>query len=132
MGLCNLEHVEEAAARRRALSEAYEKGLREVPGIRLFEAKPETKRNYGYFPILVEEEYPLSRDELYERLKEKGIHTRKYFYPLTSDQACFMNRYRDVELGCARELAERVLVLPMYEGLEREDLSNVVELIKKS
>ena len=76
MGLCNLEHVEEAAARRRALSEAYEKGLREVPGIRLFEAKPETKRNYGYFPILVEEEYPLSRDELYERLNEKGIHSR--------------------------------------------------------
>lgn len=132
MGLCNLDHVEEAAARRRALSEAYEKGLREVPGIRLFETKPETERNYGYFPILVEEEYPLSRDELYERLKEKGIHTRKYFYPLTSDQACFKNQYRDVELDSARKLAEQVLVLPMYEGMEREDLSNVVELIKKS
>ena len=121
--------MEEAAARRRALSEAYEKGLREVPGIRLFETKPETKHNYGYFPILVEEEYPLSRDELYERLKEKGIHTRKYFYPLTSDQACFQNKYRDVELDSARKLAGQVLVLPVYEELEVNKVEEIIKII---
>lgn len=131
MGLCNLEHVEEAIAKRRALCEAYEKGLRDVPGIRLFKTKPEVKRNYGYFPILVEEEYPLSRDELYERLKEQGIYTRKYFYPLTSDQICFKNKYRNVELTCARELAERVLVLPVYEGLGMGKTLEVTKIICK-
>lgn len=130
MGLCNLKHVEESIAKRRALCEEYEKHLREIPGIRMFEAKSEVERNYGYFPVLIEDDYPLSRDELYGKLKKNGIHTRKYFYPLTSDQACFKNKYRDAELECAREMAEQVLVLPIYEEMERKDLSKVVQLME--
>ena len=101
-----------------------------MPGIRLFENKPEVKRNYGYFPILVEDEYPLKRDELYEKLKGQGIYTRKYFYPLTSDQACFKNRYRGVRLECAREMAKRVLVLPVYEGLEMGKIERIFKIVK--
>ena len=41
--------------------------------------------NYSYFPILVEQEYPLSRDGLYKVLKENGVNARRYFYPLISD-----------------------------------------------
>ena len=132
MGLCNLKHIEESIAKRRALCEEYEKHLREIPGIRMFEAKPEVERNYGYFPVLIEDDYPLSRDELYGKLKKNGIHTRKYFYPLTSDQACFKNKYRDAELECAREMAEQVLVLPIYEEMERKDLSKVVQQIGRA
>lgn len=131
MGLCNLEHVEQAIARRKILCEEYERLLKDVPGIRVFIAKVDMERNYGYFPLLVKENYPLSRDELYEKLKEYGIHTRKYFYPLTSDQACFKNKYRDAELECARELAERVLVLPVYKEMEAENLGQVIRLIQK-
>lgn len=130
MGLCNLKHIEESIAQRRALCEEYEKELKDIPGIRMFEKKQGVKRNYGYFPILVEEEYPLSRDELYERLKEQGIHTRKYFYPLTSDQACFKNKYRDTELKCARKLSEKVLVMPLYQGFEMRKLAEVIEIIR--
>ncbi len=130
MGLCNLNHVEQAIIQRKALCEEYERQLKTVPGIRLFENRPEVKRNYGYFPILVEDEYPLNRDELYEKLKGQGIYTRKYFYPLTSDQACFKNRYRGVRLECAREMAKRVLVLPVYEGLGFIDIEKVLKAIK--
>lgn len=130
MGLCNLNHVEEAIAWRKALCEEYEGQLKGVPGIRLFENKSEVKRNYGYFPILVEDEYPLKRDELYEKLKGQGIYTRKYFYPLTSDQACFKNRYRGVRLECAREMAKRVLVLPVYEGLEMGKIERILKIVK--
>ena len=41
--------------------------------------------NYAYFPILVQPDYPLSRDALYQKLKEHGIYARRYFYPLISD-----------------------------------------------
>ena len=132
MGLCNLKHVKDAIERRKAICEEYRVSLGEIPGIRIFDIKPNVERNYGYFPILVEKEYPLSRDELYERLKGQRIHTRKYFYPLTSDQACFKNKYRDVELRCARDLAERVLVLPVYEEMETENLERVIKLIQKN
>ncbi|MCI8466552.1 MAG: DegT/DnrJ/EryC1/StrS family aminotransferase [Lachnospiraceae bacterium] len=132
MGLCNLRHVEQAILRRKILCEEYETHLKRIRGIRLFERKPDVLQNYGYFPILVEEEYPLSRDELYQKLKEQGIYTRKYFYPLTSDQACFKNRYQDKKLTCARTLAEQVLVLPVYEELKKDEVTRIIKKIEIS
>lgn len=129
MGLCNLKYVEQAFAYRKKIYEKYEKQLKNVQGIRMFEKKPDVRQNYSYFPILVEDEYPLNRNELYELLKMKGIYTRKYFYPLTSDQACFKNKYRDMKLDCSRQLAEKVLVLPIYEKLEQEDVERILKLI---
>ena len=124
--------MEEAIAYRKGLCEEYDRQLRNIPGIKMFETRQEVERNYGYYPILIERDYPLSRDELYEQLKEQGIHTRKYFYPLTSDQACFKNKYRSVKLGCARELAKNVLVLPVYDKMETEALMYVIESIKSN
>ena len=130
MGLCNLRHIEDAVRRRKILAGEYEERLKDVPGIRMFEKKADVESNYGYFPILVEEEYPLSRDELYERLKGKGIYTRKYFYPLTADQDCFADMFERMELECARGLAEKVLVLPLYEELKADTLKDIVEIIR--
>lgn len=130
MGLCNLRHIDQSIAWRKELYETYEQELRDISGIKKFTARQGTEQNYGYFPILVEDEYPLSRNSLYERLKEKGIYTRKYFYPLTSDQKCFQNKYCDVELACARKLAERVLALPIYESLDVENILYVVKNIR--
>ena len=130
MGLCNLKHIEEIIKRRGVLHDVYEKQLKNVSGIRLFERNLDVERNYGYFPILVQENYPLSRNELYERLKDRGIYTRKYFYPLTSAQACFKNKYKDIKLKCAQELSNSVLVLPLYDGLGLDKVEEVVEFIR--
>lgn len=129
MGLCNLNHIEQVIARRKTIYEEYIKRLKDVSGIRIFKSQLNVKRNYGYFPILVEKDYPLNRNELYEMLKEKGIYTRKYFYPLTSDQDCFKKRYWTDELYCARDLAERALVLPLYEQLKINELINITGTI---
>lgn len=130
MGLCNLRHVGQAIARRRELCREYERLLEGVSGIRLLWGSSAVKRNYGYFPVIVQGEYPLSRNELYKLLGKYGIHARKYFYPLTSDHACFAGRYQGASLECARYLAERVLALPVHEGLEVEDVGRVVAVIR--
>lgn len=131
MGLCNLKHIEQAIVQRKILCDEYERQLKDVSGIQTFQSKSGGKRNYGYFPILVNEGYPLKRDELYEKLKAQGIYTRKYFCPLTSDQACFKNKYKNVELNTARKLSEKILVLPVYEGLEPENLMRIVSIVKE-
>lgn len=130
MGLCNLRHIGQAIGRRRSLSEEYKKGLKDIKGIRMFDEQADVERNYGYFPVLIEEGYPPGRDELYRLLKEKNVYTRKYFYPLTSDQACFENKYRTAELLTARKLGREVLVLPLYEELQLENLRDVIALIR--
>lgn len=131
MGLCNLKHINDAIAERKHVSDVYRKELSDVTGIRIFEEKENIEYNYGYFPILVEDDYPIDRDQLYERLNENGIHVRKYFYPLTADQACFKNRYRKVDLPVARKLSEQILVLPIYEEMTDEEIERVIKCMMK-
>lgn len=130
MGLCNLNHMEEVLENRKARYEYYKDELGKIDGIRLFEDKEDATRNYAYMPILVEEDYPLTRDELYDRLKKDDIYARKYFYPLTSDQVCFRNKYRNEQLGNARKLSRQVLCIPIYEGIEMEQVQRIVHLLQ--
>ncbi len=131
MGLCNLKHIKENIAKRRKLHEEYKRMLQDVKGIGILIREAEgLERNYGYFPILVEEDFPLNRDKLYELLKKNGIHSRKYFYPLTADQACFKGRYCRDDLSRGRKLAAEVLALPLYEGLSPEDAGRIAGIIR--
>lgn len=129
MGLCNLKHVFEAVVDRKRVYEGYVKGLQEVKGIEFFEIDSNIEQNYGYFPIIVSEEYPLERDGLYDRLIQCGIYARKYFFPLTADQACFKNKYKSLSFPKARNLSQRVLALPIFEGMKNEVQKKIVELV---
>lgn len=131
MGLCNLNHIEDTFAARKERCGYYREKLREIEGISFFDKNPEATENYAYFPILIEDSYGMDRDGLCEYLKEQNIFARKYFYPITADQACFKNKYKKIPLENARELAEKVLLLPLYESLEKEVIERIVRLIGK-
>lgn len=130
MGLCNLKRMNLALGRRKERYDLYIEGLKNVKGLRLFQKNSKTNNNYAYFPILVEGSYQLTRDGLYDFLKENGIFTRKYFCPLTSDQACFKNKYKHVLLDRARELSSKVLVLPLYEELDIKELNRIIQIVQ--
>ena len=129
MGLCNLNHLEEAFAAREKAFLRYCDSLKAVKGIRIPEPDVPASRNYAYFPIFIEDEYELSRDELHKKLADKNIYARKYFYPLTADQACFKNRYKNADLGIARKLSSQVMVLPLYEEISEEQIEEIVATV---
>ena len=130
MGLCNLKYIIDAIADRKRIHDAYKREMQGIKGIHFFETDKNTVKNYGYFPILISEEYPLDRDELYDHLLQEGIYARKYFFPLTADQVCFKNKYRNVHLPVARALAKKVLVIPIFEGMEDGVQQEIINVIK--
>ena len=133
-GLLNLRQVDQAIEARHQVAIKYREALREVEGITFFEDMPGVKHNYSYFPIFVDEKkYGMSRDELYFKLKERGILGRRYFYPLIST----FTTYRGLEsanpnnLSNAYKMAEEVICLPMYHALSEEDVERIIEQIIK-
>lgn len=129
MGLCNLSHIEQQIVQRKVVVERYRELLEPVRGIRLLRYGKDVTPNYAYFPIVIDESVlGKTRDEVYNHLKEQGIHARKYFYPLTSDQACFRNKYKNVPLETARYLADRVLTLPLYAELPLNEVEKIVRV----
>ena len=131
MGLCNLRHIAENISLRQSLVMRYRKQLENVPGVGLCHEKPDVKYNYSYFPIVIDrQKYGESRDVLWERLKKNGIVARKYFYPLTSDFACYKEFAFKGETPVAKRVAANVLTLPLYPELAPEDVDRICDVIK--
>ena len=137
LGLLQLQHVGKAIARRREIDALYRTLLADLPGITLPSPTPdsdESQANHSYFPILVEPEHPVSRDALYQRMKDAGIHGRRYFYPLISE----FPMYRGLPsaqpglLPVAKAVSAKVICLPLYPSLTDEEVHQIADLIRDS
>jgi dTDP-4-amino-4,6-dideoxy-D-glucose transaminase len=131
LGLLQLQHIGEALVQRKTIDAAYRERLNRIKGIRCLREPFEKVPNYAYFPILVEGNYPLSRDGLNEALKGHGIHPRRYFYPLISEFPMYRglpSAHRD-NLPVATATAQKILCLPIYPGLDVETIQDVVRVI---
>ena len=129
MGLCNLKHIDEELDDRKERYSYYRSKLDKIKGISFLEKKKSATNNYAYMPVLITNEFGKSRNELYTILRAHGVYARKYFYPITADQECFKGKYANVALENARDIAERILVVPFYEGIGWNQLDRIVEII---
>ena len=131
-GLLQLKHIDYVLQKRAAIDSNYRELLKDVVGIHCVPRAGQKVSNYSYFPILVNQDYPLSRDELYVKLKEFGINTRRYFYPLISD----FPMYRGLpsasrsNLKIASNAADMVLCLPIYPSLDFDSQKLIIEVIR--
>jgi dTDP-4-amino-4,6-dideoxygalactose transaminase len=130
LGLLQLKGIDEILQKRKAIDTRYREVLTGVQGIHCLSAADE-KPNYAYFPILVQPDYPLSRDALYQELQDSGIHARRYFYPLISDFPMYrgMPSAAPANLPVARAAAEQVICLPIYPDLSNDQVDSVLALI---
>ena len=127
LGLLQLKHIDRAIFRRGVIAADYRARLKNMPGIRVLDNAGEKVENFAYFPVFVENGYPLSRDELYAGLKEFGVNTRRYFYPLISEFPMYRglpSAQRD-RLPVATEAARKILCLPIYPDLEDQQIEMI-------
>ncbi len=131
MGLCNLKHFDEEIKKREKIFSIYNKRLGEIEGIQIPRLKENVKTNYAYYPIVVSDiNNRFNRDYLYNTLLKKGIHTRKYFYPLISDYACYKDIYNGLNTPIAYKVASEVLTLPIYGDLGSDKAEEICEIIR--
>ena len=133
-GLLNLKQVDQAIEARHKVANYYREVLRSAKGVKVFEDMPGVRHNYSYFPILIDaEEYGMTRDELYFKMKEQNVLGRRYFYPLISTFDTYKNleSSNPANLPVATLIADQVICLPMYYGLTEEDLERVIKCIVK-
>ncbi len=130
-GLLQLKYIDTVLARRKEIAQTYFEKLKNVKGITFPNCEAPGDTNHSYFPILVQQDYPLSRDALYEKLKAHNIYARRYFYPLISEFPMYRSipsAHRD-NIPAATNAANRVLCLPIYPMLKDADQQRVVDLI---
>lgn len=131
-GILNLRQADDAIAARQKVAQVYREQISDIDGISMWYDMEGVKHNYSYFPIFVDsKKYGLTRDELYFKMKEQGVLSRRYFYPLISE----FSSYRGLEsanpenLPNAHKLADTVLCLPMHHALSDDDIDTIINII---
>ena len=130
-GLLQLKHIAVILARRKEIDAIYREQLKDVKGIHCLNGAEQPSSNHSYFPILVQPDYPLSRDAVYQKLKDNGINARRYFYPLISDFPMYrsMPSAERNNLPAATVAAAQVMCLPIYPGLIPQDQQRVIDIL---
>jgi dTDP-4-amino-4,6-dideoxygalactose transaminase len=119
-------------AKRQQIDATYRQLLAGVKGVRCLGGSGEKMANYAYFPILLDPEYPVSRDALYQKFRDNNIFARRYFYPLIADFPMYRglpSSHRD-NLPVAASATERVICLPIFPDLDKGVVERIVALIK--
>jgi dTDP-4-amino-4,6-dideoxygalactose transaminase len=133
MGLLQLKHMSHVLERRHFLTERYIKALSHIEGITLLKWNNlDYQSNYSYFPIIVDVNYPITRDKLFEKLGTNGIRGRRYFYPLVSEHSMYrhMTSANTQNLKNAYEISRRVICLPLYPSLSEIEQDRIISIIQ--
>lgn len=133
MGSAILSRVSDIIARRSQIIALYRAELEGIPGVGLVpEFSEEIEYNYAYMPVEIDEsEFGMSRDQLYEELKEYNIYARRYFYPLICDMACYKNISGKDSLSVAKRVSSEILTLPIYYDLSFEAVERICEIVSE-
>lgn len=129
MGICNLCHLDDEIAKRKKVAERYFERLDGVKGLKLSKPAPGVKSNYAYMPVVFEDAFGATRDEVFATLAENDIVARKYFYPLISDYECYEGRFDSSRTPVAERIASQVLTLPIYADLPLEDVDRICDIV---
>jgi dTDP-4-amino-4,6-dideoxygalactose transaminase len=130
-GLLQLKHIHEAIARRAQISARYHQGLGDVDGITVFPTAAGVEPNHSYFPVLINDPYPMSRDMLHAVLQSRGVSARRYFYPLITDMPAYRNtNHAQADLPHATRIADTILCLPIYPDLDDDRLDAIIATIR--
>ncbi len=133
LGILQLEGIDSVIERRRLIAEKYYKFLDPIVGIKCLKPSNVDRPNFTYFPIIIEDAYGESRDELYWRLRREGVIVRRYFYPLISSFPMYRNLSSALTemLPVASEVSERVLCLPIFPDLRADEQDLIIGLLTK-
>lgn len=130
MGICNLRHLNEEIAKRKVVKERYDELLSKIDGIKIGVGQKDVSKNYAYYPIVVDEKiYPGTRDDICEKLEERNIFPRKYFYPITNQVDCYKDVFDAGNTPTAEYVSKRVLTLPFYADLSLDKVDEICEII---
>jgi dTDP-4-amino-4,6-dideoxygalactose transaminase len=132
MGLLQLKYINEVIDKRKKITNLYRSELKNIKGISFLDDMKDVNHNYAYFPIFINErKFGRSREEIYEKLKNHNIYSRRYFYPLISQFTAYkdLSSSKPANLPMAEKSSEEVICLPVYPDLTKSEQNYIIDIL---
>ncbi|MCB1733795.1 MAG: DegT/DnrJ/EryC1/StrS family aminotransferase [Gammaproteobacteria bacterium] len=131
-GLLQLKYLDQSLASRERIDREYRERFSNAVGIRCLQPRGYDTSNYSYFPIMLHEQCKISSVELSLELNRAGVYARRYFYPLLSEMEPYRSQAEVSTMHgtpVAAVASERVLCLPIYPGLDIENVNAIADVV---
>ncbi len=125
MGLAVFNHLEEIFSGRKRVVETYLDLLKDTD-LQFLKIREHTDWNYHYFPVIFKSEEELL--QVTKAMNEQNIIPRRYFYP--SLNTLHYIDYQECKIS--EDISPRILCLPLYPSLEKENIERITEIIKST
>jgi len=128
IGVAQMEKIDKFVEARRNNAKLYNSILKDIDGITLPPEKPWAKNVYWMYSIVIDKKkFGMNRDELMDKLKEKGIDTRTFFVPMHR-QPVYFGTSKD-NFPVSEYLSGNGLYLPSSSKLTKEEIREVCDAI---
>jgi perosamine synthetase len=131
VGIRQLERLDWIVTERRKIADYYINALKDIPFIRLPIEGEGYFTNYQSFSIYLKDDCPIGRNELMERLLEKGVSSRRGI--MTSHrETAYKEECKEVHLPISEEAADRSIILPLYVPMKSTDIEAVLQALNET
>lgn len=125
LGLSQFERINQINKMRMKVAKTYDKMISKIKGISIPITKPRRNHIYHLYSIKIEEDYHLTRDELFLRLHKKGIGTSVQYNPLHL-MTYYKKRFKKKDFSVSNLLKDQILCLPIYPNISIKQIKYVV------
>ncbi|MDO8528989.1 MAG: DegT/DnrJ/EryC1/StrS family aminotransferase [Nanoarchaeota archaeon] len=136
IGFAQMENAQMLIEARRSVGLRYNKLLKNTPGLILPVEKPYAKNVYWMYGIVLDNSIKLTKEQVMDRLKERGIETRGFFIPMHK-QPAYYNKTVENAPDCsgnfpvADMLGERGFYLPSSSDLNDNEIEYICSVLKE-
>ena len=125
IGLVQLRRLGDIVARRRQLAQRYQRLLGQIPGLRMIADPVYGTTNFQSFWVALPGEFPVTRNELLQRLASAGISARRGIMAAHLEPAYARCRGA-TDLPVTERLSSSSVILPLFHQLTQGEQDQVI------
>jgi perosamine synthetase len=132
LGISQLQKLPGLLARRREIADRYNTAFSGIPQLTLPAQHPESHSSWHLYVIKLNLETLIeNRDEIFRALRAENIGVNVHYIPVPWMTYYQKLGYRKGDWPIAESMYYRLISLPMWPGMEDDDIEDVVLAVKK-
>ena len=135
LGLGQFENIQAVFKDKERIYKRYKNNLENVKGVNIPKVRDwVTKYIMWVFNLYLDDNFPISRDELTKKLKEKNIDTRDAFVPINQQKILVdkYNLFKESDCPNSNYIMENGFYLPSGNTITNEEIDFVCDVIKEN